>query len=324
MTYTIPPDSPKAATAKRFGDELRRVMTERRVSARQLEAALGRRLHTTIYHWRRGAILPRLAVAAELAEALAAPRLLEIVREARSSICEHCGRSWTFDGGSGNKRYCTAGCRDAAAKNRGRLARYEQHEARAYQANDPDRALVARLKQELERVRGGTAPVSRKELRAAIEQYERSAPQGRLRRAQGLLDEHMTAVEAMCRGCEPEGLCRAADCALRTVSPLPVVPLADIPLAEPWHHGGNTPEARERGRQRRSASLLALYQREPERRQAHSERSRNWWAGLSPAERVEMGRKIAEHRRGRATVRACGCPNRAHRDDCPLLREAAS
>ena len=33
---------------------------------------------------------------------------------------------------------------------------------------------------------------------------------------------HRTAVEAFCRGCEPAGVCRTADCALRSVSPLPL------------------------------------------------------------------------------------------------------
>lgn len=42
---------------------------------------------------------------------------------------------------------------------------------------------------------------------------------GVVKRERDLLRE---AVAAMCRGCEPEGLCRDAECALRPVSPLPL------------------------------------------------------------------------------------------------------
>lgn len=35
------------------------------------------------------------------------------------------------------------------------------------------------------------------------------------------LSEHQEAVAAFCMTCEPEGLCRTADCPLRAVSPLP-------------------------------------------------------------------------------------------------------
>lgn len=34
------------------------------------------------------------------------------------------------------------------------------------------------------------------------------------------LTEYQQAIEAMCRGCEPEGLCRDSGCSLRAVSPL--------------------------------------------------------------------------------------------------------
>lgn len=322
MTYTIGDDSPKRAVALRFGNELRRVMTERKVSAKGLEAALGRSLHSSIHWWRAGRILPRLGVAAELAEALVAPQLLEIVREARTFACAHCGKTFTFDGGSGNKKYCTPGCASAAATRRRQLEAHEAAEARGYQNNDPDRVLVARLKQELHRVRGTTTAVSRKEVAAAIEQYEHTAPQGRLRRISNRLNVHMAAVEAFCHGCEPEGLCRDNECPLRAVSPLPFVPMADVDQAAQWHHGGNTPEARARGQARKSASLRAMYQREPERRVAHSRRSKSWWASLTPAERVEIGNRISEKRKGEPNRRACGCPNRRHDADCPLRNAA--
>ena len=33
---------------------------------------------------------------------------------------------------------------------------------------------------------------------------------------------YVAAVEAMCKSCEPEGICRTTSCELRTVSPLPI------------------------------------------------------------------------------------------------------
>lgn len=46
-------------------------------------------------------------------------------------------------------------------------------------------------------------------------------------RSRKLLDARLTlyqqAVAAFCKGCEPEGLCRDAGCALRPCSPLPLV-----------------------------------------------------------------------------------------------------
>ncbi len=38
-------------------------------------------------------------------------------------------------------------------------------------------------------------------------------------------DQLRGAVASFCRGCEPEGICRTADCQLRPVSPLPLITL---------------------------------------------------------------------------------------------------
>lgn len=44
-----------------------------------------------------------------------------------------------------------------------------------------------------------------------------------------LLREYQAAVESFCRACEPtDFICRDAGCALRPISPLPVIPLAVI------------------------------------------------------------------------------------------------
>lgn len=38
-------------------------------------------------------------------------------------------------------------------------------------------------------------------------------------------DFRQKAIDEFCRGCEPEGLCRDEECALRAFSPLPFIPL---------------------------------------------------------------------------------------------------
>lgn len=56
-------------------------------------------------------------------------------------------------------------------------------------------------------------------------------PEKRADRAERALGDHRAAVEAMCRACEPEGLCRRETCALRPVSPLPLVTPRRVSLA---------------------------------------------------------------------------------------------
>lgn len=41
-------------------------------------------------------------------------------------------------------------------------------------------------------------------------------------------DRLREAVEAFCRDCEPEGICRDEECRLRGVSPLPYIPLSKV------------------------------------------------------------------------------------------------
>jgi transcriptional regulator with XRE-family HTH domain len=45
-------------------------------------------------------------------------------------------------------------------------------------------------------------------------------------------DQRQLAIEAFCRECEPEGACRDGSCVLRAFSPLPLVPLETVRLAE--------------------------------------------------------------------------------------------
>jgi hypothetical protein len=59
----------------------------------------------------------------------------------------------------------------------------------------------------------------------------------------------------------------------------------------------------------------------PGERGRASEAKRAWWENLTPAQRAEWSRKVSERRKGVATVRACGCPNRAHYRDCPTREQ---
>ena len=189
MTYTIPPGTPKAASAAAFGRELVKAIAARDVPRNELwrSTGIGR---TALDNYRTGSSLPRLEAASTLAAALEWPKLLEIARKARQKACARCGATFTTDSGNmGAKRYCSTACRETAAAERDASKRARQ----AGQTGDGRRRY-----QEVARLRSGIriAEESARDLRAA--------------------------VAAMCAGCEPEGLCRDADCPLRAFSPLPM------------------------------------------------------------------------------------------------------
>jgi len=176
--------------ATAFGVELQKALDTRGVSQLELARVVGVG-HTTLWHYRFGRTLPKVARATEMAVALDWPKLRSLVVTARTRICRRAGCGGTFvnDIGSEAKRYCSVDCQQiqASAKqaeNRARRAgQTGSHQAR--------RAHVQRL-------------------RAAVHHAdERTA---RL----------VAAVAAMCAACEPEGLCRDAVCPLRPVSPLPL------------------------------------------------------------------------------------------------------
>lgn len=324
MSYTIPDNSPWKAAAARVGAELRTALEARRVGWRQLNAAVGKDMHSMLDRYKSGRNLPRLAQAALLAEALAWPRILELVREARTFYCPIDGRQFVCDTGH-RQKFCSSRCRDVDGKNRARLNALASREAAAYANEDPERVLVARLKQELEEARQQRRPAHVREIRSAIKQWESTSSQSRHRRTRNQLNEHLAAVEAMCRSCEPDGICRTADCALRAVSPLRFAPMVDVGLAEAKdpRGGWSDPEIRARRSAAQSERLRELYRREPERIAAHRQRMQTRWEHMTPEERVEWGRKVSARRKGRASFRACGCPNRAHYADCPT-REATA
>lgn len=169
MTVSVSVNSVRYAAAQRFGRELDRSMRRRGVGRRRLAETLGMSSASLIAHWRSGGGVPRVDMAARLAEALDAPVLLRISESVRIGTCDNCGRGFANEGG-GPKRYCSARCREVKAK-----------------------------------VRSGQTSRVRADY------------------AERLLAEHRRAVESMCRACEPEGHCHDEKCALRLVSPLPLV-----------------------------------------------------------------------------------------------------
>lgn len=188
VTHVLAVDSPKAAPARAFGRELMRAIEKRGIPRNELwrTTKIGR---TALDHYRVGAVLPRTESAAALAAVLEWPRLLEIVAQARTKPCQRCGRPFTNDGGNqGAKRYCTVSCRDLAAEER----------------------LAS------SRIRSGGQTGDARQTRAAIQRLRSG-----IRIAEERSRELVDAIDAMCRSCEPQGVCRTADCPLRSFSPLP-------------------------------------------------------------------------------------------------------
>jgi hypothetical protein len=192
MTATYGPEHPRYESAQRFGTQLKTAMSRRRMRPFHLYKATGGGYSANQFHaWLTGAALPRLDTALRLAEALVWPALAEIAREARTSACERpgCGKVFFTEGGR-TRKYCSPRCRQIV------------HEY--YAGRHRDRKLTVTAQE-------GDLRAIFQEVKAGLEE----------------LDEHRSAVAAMCGSCEPEGYCRTPDCALRLVSPLPL--LRDVP-----------------------------------------------------------------------------------------------
>ena len=97
-------------SAKRFASALRYQMTSQGRRVEELAAEVS--VHpSTIVCWRRGRKLPNIATASRLADALSAPRLLEMVARRRTLTCADCGRVFVYDNRGGRPRkYCSQRC----------------------------------------------------------------------------------------------------------------------------------------------------------------------------------------------------------------------
>lgn len=189
MSHPIPPGTPKAISAARFGAELRVAIDSRKTSIKALERTTGID-DNTIDSYLRGLNLPRTEKAAVLADTLRWPRLLSMVVEARTDRCQRTGCPLTFRNDTGRPRkYCSVACQRQAEAMRTAATRARQ----AGQTGDGKR------------------------------RYQEVA---QLRSAVRIGDERLLvlaeAIAAFCGECEPQGVCHEARCALRVASPLPL------------------------------------------------------------------------------------------------------
>jgi len=278
MTRPLSPTSSRRLAAKRFGAELDRAMRTRGVGRDRLAAAA---LVTTsqIANFKAGVNLPRTDTAVRIAEALHWPKLAEISREGRSGACETCGRTFINEGG-GAKRFCSPECVEIKAQMR---------------SPAPGTQLVRTVKAALER----PGAIRRAELAAAIATYDTSESKRVLRvdKAAQRLAVVQAAVDAMCRSCEPEGLCRTTECALRSVSPLPL-PLDAERVAGEVRPAGTSWDA-----DNRPKTLAAIQAANRERWDREGERGRmaqqaaGYFAAMTPEERAAHGAKVSAGRR---------------------------
>ncbi|MGV0985015.1 MAG: helix-turn-helix domain-containing protein [Limnohabitans sp.] len=216
MSFTITPDSPKALAAKTFGRELEKAAAARNVSWRELErqTGLGR---SSLSNYRHGALLPKTEAAYALATVLGWPKLRDLIDAARQYRCQNplCGRMYRNDTGAPN-RYCSRTCRDAVAS-------AKAAKSRANTAGNLERMGLPgrRTRSEADRDRRAAVRLTREEIRL-----------------------YAACVEAFCRACEPEGMCRDAECDLRPVSPLPEAlhPLGDVRSKAEIGNGSWSPE----------------------------------------------------------------------------------
>lgn len=284
MTVPLRGDSPRRATARLFGDELRKAMRARRVGAGRVALACGVTT-SSLANWRAGDNVPRIDTAIRLAEALDWPRLVGIARQARRGTCARCGREWFNEGGS-PKRYCSGVCRDIDAQLRRPV---------------PGAALATAVRAELARKAGKPGGASKVVLADALATYVRSEARrvARIDEQGRALAAARDAISAMCSACEPEGRCRDEACPLRPASPLPlalggpvVVPATRAPGV--WGEGN-----RERH--------LALVRRanadrwaRPGERERIAAMTRARFAAMTPEQRADHGKKVSEARRRKA------------------------
>jgi hypothetical protein len=280
VTVPIAPGSSRAVAAQAFARELRKAMTARKASAQRLAEASGC-MKSSIGSWRAANNLPQPATAARLAEALDWPKLLAISTDARRKRCPRCGASYVDATGAGNRQFCSADCRLVDSQLRKPCAALVLHDAvRA--------ATDARLAGEPERVtlRATLAAVDEYEA-ATMRQRDRVDAQERRLRAV------VAGIEAMCRACEPEGLCRTPECPLRAFSPLPEAsraPWRDPRAGQPAGPGAPRGVAGERPRGQRRAL--------GETRRARGVRRVDARAPCRADTRAARGARPADQRRG--------------------------
>jgi transcriptional regulator with XRE-family HTH domain len=243
MTYTIPPGTPKAVKAAAFGRELVKARTARGIPRKELHRVTGIGINSLI-GYEAGATLPKLEAARALAETLRWPRLAEMIVAARTFTCARTGCQQTFRNDTGApRRYCSADCQQ--------------------------------VQEQLRKA----AAANRAAGRAGVWSSRDAAATKSLRAGLAIADERVavltSAIEAMCAGCEPEGLCRTPECPLRAHSPLPLAThdAGDPRTLSAIRRDTWTPDRRER-------FVAALHERwdTPGAREAAAEQMRRYHA----------------------------------------------
>lgn len=262
MTVRLTENSARGIHAARFGAELSKAMRARGVSNLRLAEASAS-TKSAIANWKVGGNLPRTDTALRLADVLDWPKLVELARAGRSRPCGRCERPFVNEGGA-PARFCSVACREVDEQLRRR----------------PAGSLLADVvAEELARVSGTTRQVARRPLKTALSAYRRSEAKrvARVDKLAAQLVGVQSAVDAMCAGCEPMGLCNDMSCALRPVSPLPMASMretSEIREAEgPW------------GPTHRDAQLARIREANARRWSRPGERERQ-------AERTRARRKI--------------------------------
>ena len=282
MTVPLSAGSPRAVHALRFGAELKRAMTARKASTHRLAAASGCG-RSAIANWRCGGNLPRVDTATRLAEALHWPRLVDIASAGRSRPCARCGRVISTEG-SGAKRFCGPSCREVDQQLR---------------SPGPAHDLAGSVRAELDRVAGTRGHMSRTAVAAALESYSLRGSK-RVRRSDKLAahaSQLASAIDAMCRSCEPEGACAQPECALRAFSPLPMRGRPTGLL-----EARREPTAAEAAvtAEKRRVAMVRRWE-DPEARERQSAQNSARWASKSDQERQEIGMRISAGRRAAAS-----------------------
>lgn len=280
MTVPLAPGSSRGIHAQRFGQELRRAMLARKVGAGRLSEAAGV-AKSAIANWKAGGNLPRVDTAARLAEVLDWPKLVDICREGRIVTCARCRRPFVNEGGA-PARFCSVDCREVDVQLR---------------RPGPGASLALVVRDELERRRWLVQRSTTDDvLDQALIEYQRSDSK-RVNRQDKLvaqLDGVRAAVDAMCRGCEPAGICRSVECPLRPVSPLPLQ-VTDAGELRPVVDR-DSPEYRERWLAAVRGANAERWAR-PGERERQSEQTSAYWAAMTDEERSAASARISEARR---------------------------
>lgn len=283
--------SQRRSIAPKFAAELRRAIRAAGGSTKRVsEATHVPRSNLGYYLGARN--LPTIEVARRLAETLDAPRLLELVLAARTVRCARsgCPRSFTYEGGK-PKLYCSEDCRVLAEKMRAGEDGHDTGGKRLYEV----------IRGELEDARRSKGAIRRAAIEVGLAAYVASDAKrhAKFTKLQRRIDGQAEAIDAMCRSCEPEGLCREEECPLRAFSPLPLAgsytehrPSGQLRVVEGSWGPHNRPKTlvaiREAAERRWSRPGARVEQRE---------RAKAFFAGLTPDQRAEHGRKISAGRR---------------------------